>query len=80
MKKYKPNEEEKLFIKHALGLDRSDKEYRNYYATSERHSDNKHLENLVKQRLMVKRKDPFNDFGGILYHVTELGRRVIVED
>lgn len=76
---YEPTEREREIILHTLGLDKGDKSYRNFYAASEGHHSNKELENLVKQGLLIKRKDPFNDFGGILYHVTELGKKIIGE-
>lgn len=74
---YTPTEKEKNIMLHSLGLDRSKEAYRNYYAASEGHNSNKELENLVTHGLMVKRKDPFNDFDGILYHVTNVGKTTI---
>jgi len=74
---YTPTEKERNIMLHSLGLDRSKKAYRNFYAASEGHHSNQELENLVEHGLMIKRKDPFNDFGGILYHVTDVGKRVL---
>ncbi len=74
---YKPNRKERNILLDALGLDRTKKAYRNFYAASAGHYSNKELGNLVKNGLLTKRKDPFNDFGGIVYHVTDVGKKVL---
>jgi len=73
---YAPTEREKNIMLHALGLDRSKKAYRNFYASG-KGDPSTELENLVKQGLMVKRKNPFYDFGDSLYHVTDRGKMVL---
>jgi hypothetical protein len=74
---YTPTDREQDIILHALGLDRGEKSYRNYYAASEGHKSYKELENLASHGLMVNRKDLFNDFGGLVYHVTESGKTAV---
>ncbi len=74
----KLTKEEIKILKHSLGLDRAEKIYRNYYAIGEVALAIIELEHLVELGLMVKKRDPYNDFGGMIYHVTAKGKKIIM--
>lgn len=65
---------QKEVMRHALGLNRSSKEYRNYFVTGEGSDDFQTCEALVALNFMVnKGKYPFSD-GDNVYSVTPAGR------
>ena len=65
-------------IRHALGLDRSKKEYRNNYFAGPDHEDYPVLEALVMEGKMVKSRDVMDEMNeSYVYVVTPGGRSSI---
>ena len=71
------NREQQDILRHALGLGRSDREYRNHFVTGPGSTDYPHCESLVADGLMTKRPGHPLSGGDPIYTVTELGRAAL---
>lgn len=69
---HKPSDEEIGILKHSLGLDRSKKEYRNYFCAEPGHSDYPHIEQLVMAGMMEKEDE--NNVRQSTFVVTAYGK------
>lgn len=68
------NIEQQDILRHALGLGRSDREYRNHFVTGPGSTDYPHCEALVKAGFMTRREGSELSGGDLIYLVTEAGR------
>lgn len=68
--------EEIEILRHALGLQRGSREFRNHFVTGPGSIDYEHCEALVDAGLMVKRAGHALSGGDPVYHVTEAGKSV----
>lgn len=68
------NIEQHDILRHALGLGRSAREYRNHFVTGPGSTDYPHCEELVKAGLMTRREGSHLSGGDPIYVVTEAGR------
>ena len=68
---------ERDILRHALGLGRSNREYRNHFVTGPGSTDYPHCEALVAAGLMTKRPGHPLSGGDPIYYVTEAGRAAL---
>ena len=68
------NTEQNDILRHALGLGRSEREYRNHFVTGPGSTDYPHCEALVTAGLMTKSPGHPLSGGDPIYYVTEAGR------
>jgi hypothetical protein len=68
------NSEQQDILRHALGLGRSDREYRNHFVTGPGSTDYPHCEALVAEGLMTRREGHPLSGGDPIFCVTEAGR------
>lgn len=66
--------EERDILRHALGLARSGREYRNHFVTGPGSTDYPHCEALVTAGLMTRREGCALSGGDPIYTVTAAGR------
>ena len=71
--------EQKHILRHALGLNRSPREYRNRFVTGPGSKDFENCEALVAAGLMTRRDGNELTGGGYLYQVTDSGRAEAAE-
>ena len=64
-------------LRHALGLDRGDREYRNRFVTGPGSTDYTHCEALVAEGLMTRHEGHQLSGGDPIYSVTEAGHIAI---
>ena len=68
--------EQRDILRHALGLGRGDREYRNHFVTGPGSTDYPHCEALVAEGLMSRREGHHLSGGDPIYSVTEAGKSV----
>jgi hypothetical protein len=68
---------ERDILRHALGLGRGDREYRNHFVTGPGSTDYPHCESLVAAGLMTRREGSPLSGGDPIYSVTEAGRAAL---
>lgn len=68
------NTEQHDILRHALGISRSGREYRNHFVTGPGSTDYPHCEELVGLGLMTKRPGHALSGGDPVYVVTEAGK------
>jgi hypothetical protein len=66
--------EQRDILRHALGLGRSDREYRNHFVTGPGSADYPHCQALVAEGLMTRRDGHPLSGGDPVFSVTEAGR------
>ena len=71
------NAEQKDILRHALGLGRGSREYRNHFVTGKGSTDYPHCEALVAAGLMQRRPGHPLSGGDPIYWVTESGRAAL---
>jgi hypothetical protein len=71
------NTEQHQILRHALGLGRSSREYRNHFVTGPGSTDYPHCEALVAAGLMTKRPGHALSGGDPIYSVTDAGRTAL---
>lgn len=72
-----PTDEQREIMRHALGLNRGNREYRNYFVTGPGTTDYPHCEALVAAGLMARRAGSQLSGGDFIYSVTDTGRAVL---
>jgi hypothetical protein len=70
------SEEQRDILRHALGLGRSAREYRNHFVTGPGSTDYPHCEALVSEGLMTRCEGHKLSGGDPIYSVTEAGKAV----
>jgi hypothetical protein len=70
----KLSDEKRHILRHALGLERGSREYRNHFVTGPGSSDYANCEDLVGAGLMTKRPGHALSGGDPVYTVTEAGK------
>lgn len=70
-------EEQREIMRHALGLNRGDRDYRNHFVTGPGSTDYPHCEALVAAGLMTKRAGNALSGGDDIYSVTDAGRAAL---
>lgn len=68
------NSEQKDILRHALGIGRSTREYRNHFVTGPGSDDYPHCEALVAAGLMDRREGSILSGNDPVYTVTEAGK------
>ena len=71
------NTEQNDILRHALGLGRSERKYRNHFVTGPGSTDYPHCEALVAEGLMTKSPGHPLSGGDPIYYVTEAGRAAL---
>lgn len=69
--------EQREVMRHALGLNRGSREYRNHFVTGPGSTDHPHCEALVAAGLMTKRAGNPLSGGDDIYSVTNAGRAAL---
>ena len=70
------NTEQNDILRHALGLGRSEREYRNHFVIGPGSTDYPHCEALVAEGLMTRREGHPLSGGDPIYYVTDEGKAV----
>lgn len=70
-------EEQREIMRHALGLNRGSRKYRNHFVTGPGSTDYPHCEELVAAGLMTKRAGNVLSGGDDIYSVTDAGRAAL---
>lgn len=75
------NSEQLQILQHSLGLDEygQGESYRNYFVASEGHHDWENLLWLVAAAMMTRRAGNDLSGGGDVFHVTDAGKRAVIE-
>jgi hypothetical protein len=67
---------QKELLMHALGLDRGNTVYRNYFSADEHHVDMDRLKTLVNKGMLISEPSPLSK--DTMFFVTEQGRQALV--
>lgn len=70
-------DEHREILRHALGLNRGSRDYRNHFVTGPGSTDYPHCEALVSAGLMTKRAGNVLSGGDDIYSVTDAGRAAL---